>query len=110
VVPDRADVVEPTFRRLIERRAPCFDVVEVLQTAQGAIVFLIADAVKIILASRADIDQWVSQGEPYCPPDTRLMSRDSKIFPLRVEWDGRIPKGPKSIAEGPKSTVGPRLR
>jgi hypothetical protein len=41
--------------------------VEVLQTAQGAIAFLIADAVKVILASRADINQWFPKGEPYCP-------------------------------------------
>jgi len=41
--------------------APCFDVVEVLQTAQGAI-FPIADAVKIILENHADIDQWFPKG------------------------------------------------
>jgi hypothetical protein len=41
--------------------APCFDAVEVLQTAQGAI-FRIADAVKIIVENRADIDQWFPKG------------------------------------------------
>ena len=43
----------------------------------------------------------VSQGAPYCPPDTRLLSRDSKIFPLRVEMGRPNSKGaPKSIAGG----------
>jgi hypothetical protein len=55
--PDCANVVEPSPARIIERCAPCFDLVEVLQTAQGAIAFLIADAVKIILARSADINQ-----------------------------------------------------
>jgi hypothetical protein len=56
---------------------------------QGAISFLNTDAVKIVLASRANIDQWFHKG-----------SRNVRVGPLMV-WDSLVYLIPLSVQMGP---------
>ena len=54
--------VQPPSLCLVEAVAPCRNRGRGFDDEQGAISFLIADAVKIILASRADINEWFPKG------------------------------------------------
>jgi hypothetical protein len=67
-------------------------VVEVLQTAQGAI-FPIADAVKIILENRADIDQWFPKGSRTVRVGARAKSTASNYLIPRPSNGTRISGG-----------------